>query len=78
MAELESREAMALEASYSVNTSPIIAYVGMSWTFVRIHAGVSARCQLIAIMTDTLETALDIVAVSVLTDPNMFYALIHI
>lgn len=78
MAQLETWEAMAHEASDSVDTGSVVANVGVTCALVSISAGVPSPCQLVAIVAHTLETALNVVAVSVLTNAYMLHAFVYV
>jgi hypothetical protein len=78
VAELEAWITMACIRTNSIGAGAIVAYVGMTFALIYVKAGISSRCQLVAIVTNTLEAPLEVVALSIAADSRSFCTLINI
>lgn len=78
MAELESIEAVTLEAADGVDTGAVVADVGVTGTLVCVRTGLTRRSELIAVVTHALETALEVVTVTVLAYAGPLHTLVYV
>lgn len=78
MTEFEPVEATALERSYGIETSAVVAHVLMTTALVHVHARIPSRRERIAVMTSALETSIQICALAVPTYSIPLVALVHV
>lgn len=78
MAKFEPFEAAALERSYSIETSAVVAHVLMTTALVHVHASIASRRERIAVMAGALETSIQICAFAVPTYSIPLVALVDV
>lgn len=78
MAQFESVKTGALERSHGVQTSAVVAHVRVSAALVYVHASIPGRRERISVMTNALETPVQIRALAVPANAFPLVALVHV
>jgi len=76
--EFETVETVALERAHGIDASTVVAHVRVPAALVYVRTRVSRRCERVTVVTDALESAIEVRALTVPANPFSLVTLVNV